>query len=257
MTVKASSEIPTNGTETSDKAAFKKLLGDIVASIHKRSDSYFWKLIGDSPESLSTLFDCEQHPMIHILGQCDLYDEASKKYAKGIRDNSKCFSPCEITWNKQRGESMQYYLQIEEATPGSMKSAARQYSKGKLLVHPNSRRKGNEAVHKPRLTDNEQRMIKELITLATSSFCSKPNVASITRKTSKEKRSPPAAKVKPPAKHPKCAPKAPPTSRKSMVADEQILQDMINELEKSFTSILFNYGKGSIDPAAILSKYLL
>jgi hypothetical protein len=110
------------------------------------------------------------------------------------------------------------------------------------LVHPNSRRKGNEAVHKPRLTNDEQRMIKELITLATSSSCSKPNISSITRKTSKEKRSPPAARVKPPAKHPKCAPKAPP--RKSMVAADEILQDMINELEKSFTSILFKYGKG-------------
>jgi hypothetical protein len=32
---------------------------------------------------------------------------------------------------------------------------------------------------------------------------------------------------------------------------------MINELKKSFTSILFKYGKGSLDPAAILSKYLL
>ena len=42
-----------------------------------------------------------------------------------------------------------------------------------------------------------------------------------------------------------------------MVADEQIVHDMMNELEKSLTSFLFKHGNGSKDPAAILSKYLL
>ena len=82
------------------KGEFTKLLGDIVASIHKRADTYFWKLIGDSPECLSTLLDCEKHLMTHILGKCDLYDEDNKRYTNGIKDSFRRFAPCEITWNK-------------------------------------------------------------------------------------------------------------------------------------------------------------
>jgi hypothetical protein len=87
------SEISETGPKNDEKGEFTILLGDILASIHKRADSYFWKLIGDSPECLSTLLDCEQHLMSHILGKCDLHDEDNKKHAKGTKDISRRFPP--------------------------------------------------------------------------------------------------------------------------------------------------------------------
>jgi hypothetical protein len=250
MSVKGITEIPGNGPNNDKKGEFKKLLGDIVASIHDRAESYFWKLIGDSPECISTLIGCEPHIMIHILGKCDLYDEDSNKFTKDIKDNVRCFPPCEITWNRQKGESMEYYLHIGTLTTReSLNNASKQYQKGKLSVLPNSRKKDNEAVHKPRFTEAEQRMIKELISLANSSFCSKPNAAPVTRNGSK--RSKKVVKVKSPAKHQK------PPCTKPMTVDKQIVRDMMKELEKSLTSYVLEHGNGLKDPAAILSKYLL
>jgi hypothetical protein len=88
MSVKGITEIPGNGPNNDKKGEFKKLLGDIVASIHDRAESYFWKLIGDSPECISTLIGCEPHIMIHILGKCDLYDEDSNKFTNDIKTTS-------------------------------------------------------------------------------------------------------------------------------------------------------------------------
>jgi hypothetical protein len=165
--------------------------------------------------------------MTHTLGKCDLHDEDNKKHAKGIKDISRRFPPCEITWNKQKGGNTEYYLQIGKSSPGSMKNAGKQCSKGKLLVQPNSR-SGDKAVHKPRFADEEKRMIKELISLATDSFCSKPNSSAVTRNGSKEKRLPPAAaKLKPLAKHPKQPAPSHDLAQSPMVADKQIVQDLI------------------------------
>ncbi len=66
------------------------MLGDIVASIHKRADSYFWKLVGDSPECLSTLMECKQHLMIHILGKSDLHDEDTVRTSETTLGASLC-----------------------------------------------------------------------------------------------------------------------------------------------------------------------
>ena len=61
MSVKRISVISENKPTNNKKAELKKLFGHSVASIHQRADSYFWKLIGDYPECMSTLIGCEQH----------------------------------------------------------------------------------------------------------------------------------------------------------------------------------------------------
>ena len=259
MSVEGSQRSPENGPIQDEKAEIMKLLGDIVASIHERADSYFWKLTGDSPESLSTLLGCELHIMMHILQKCNFYDEDTELYlAVHIHNNIKYFAPCEITCYKQRGGLREFYLQIGKlTTPGSMNKPCKQYCKGKLSVLPTSRKKGggNEAVHKPRLTDDKQLMIKQLILLSTTSFCLKPNVTVVTRNSSKGKKRLPVVKGKPPAaKHPR---KHPPELRKPPPSTKHTGVD--DDLEKRLTSFLLKNGYGSNDPAApgLLAKYLL
>jgi hypothetical protein len=53
-------------------------------SIDDQADIYHWELVGDSPECILKLIECNDENLInHIWVICGLYDSKKKQYTKG------------------------------------------------------------------------------------------------------------------------------------------------------------------------------
>ena len=57
----------------------RMLMHSVVQSLHNRVSSYHYKLTGDTPESLSRLFDLDEAAMHHLLHECGLFEREIKK----------------------------------------------------------------------------------------------------------------------------------------------------------------------------------
>jgi hypothetical protein len=63
-------------------------MNEIIMCINDQANIYHWKLVGDSPECILKLIECDDENFInHILDLCGLYDSKKKQNTKGIPKN--------------------------------------------------------------------------------------------------------------------------------------------------------------------------
>ncbi len=73
------------GNTVPGKPRIISLTNEIFVSINDQANIYHWKLVGDSPECILKLIECDdENLMNHILDLCGLYDSKKKQYTKGI-----------------------------------------------------------------------------------------------------------------------------------------------------------------------------
>jgi hypothetical protein len=73
------------GKAVPEKPRTVSLMNEILMCINDQADIYHWKLVGDSPECILKLIECDdENLMNNILDLCGLYDSKKKLYTKGV-----------------------------------------------------------------------------------------------------------------------------------------------------------------------------
>ena len=181
------------------------ILQQVLTSLRERADTYYWRLVGSTPECLCCLLDVDDLTMQCILELCGLYDAEKSQFK--IDNNCKMFAPCQIIpfRLKLREESKEtvtrkncYFLGIhgkDFKTDYCLKKPGNQYTikdKAHALTTPPSSItiKPTDKMHKPRLNKKEKELIEELKEVASLRLLQLSRQKQFPRNASKKKEAP-------------------------------------------------------------------
>jgi hypothetical protein len=134
-------------------------MNEILVCINDQAGVYHRKLVGDSPECILKLIECEdENLMNHVLDLCGMYDSKKRQYTKGVTDDWDIVQPYLIIpyTLKQYDNKVQRVGSRKSGNCG-LSGPGKQYKldKGtqahKLKIYPTSSSKAN-ASHKPRFS---------------------------------------------------------------------------------------------------------